>query len=123
MDKIGVWRKAIANALKAERAAAGLGIKELAAALGWGSASISRYEAGERAITVEQAQQLAEFYGLTLVQFMQKIEERYAQLAAAPPAFNPADYTHAARRGTSRGKQLRDDNEDFTQDSGGYEPA
>lgn len=61
-----------------------------------------------------------------LSQRIEKLEGRVRQLEAAqqPTAkLDPSDYTLAARRGRSIGKQMRSSDEDVNQDPGGMEPA
>lgn len=80
MDNLEAWRIAAGKTLKAERAAAGLSVRQLAERLGWGTASITRYEKGERAISLDQLVEISEIFGITPVSLMQKIEERLSRI-------------------------------------------
>lgn len=67
---------ALAAQLRAERAAAGLTQADLAKASGISRVQLARIEGGERTLDVAQAADIAKALGLTLVEFVQRAEER-----------------------------------------------
>ena len=100
--------EATAKAISAERAIAGLTVRELSARSGIPMSSLMRALSAEREIKINQIAQLAaafEIYPHELVEHAERILERdgRAGLALVAPREdaipNPADYATAARKG------------------------
>lgn len=70
------WEAALAETLRAERAAARLTQAELAAKSGIPRVTYLRYESGERRPNVVQIAQIADGLGVKLSVFLQRVEER-----------------------------------------------
>lgn len=68
--------EAIAEALRAERAASGLSQRELASRARISSPAYFRYERGDRSISVAQVVAICDVLGITFTQFARQVEER-----------------------------------------------
>lgn len=69
---------ATARQLVAERAAAGLSIRDAAKAAGIGVSTVQRLESGARVPTLEQLAALCSAYGLSVVDLLTRAENRLA---------------------------------------------
>ena len=119
--------QAVAEAIRAERAAARLSQAEVAARAEMPKVSYIRYESGARRPTLPQVIQIADALGIPLSVLVRRIEDRLAVPPPDPVLPTPADgYRLAARRGSSRGAALRARLEEVgeeAQGDGGQEPA
>lgn len=80
MDKKETANQAVATALRLERAIADLTMEEVAARAGIAKSSYSRYESGERQITLQQTMQICEVFGISLTAFAKRVQERLQAL-------------------------------------------
>lgn len=76
MDELG---RAVAAALRAERAAAQLTQHELAQRSGLGYQTVMRLEKGERSPNVSQLAALCAVFGLSMSELVERAEERLAK--------------------------------------------
>lgn len=82
--------RATAEQLRAERAASGLIIKDVAKAASVSAQTVMRLESGERTPDVRQLAALCSVYGLSVTEFMVRVEQRIAQMHAAEEALGDA---------------------------------
>lgn len=75
-DLIHRWTGAVAETIRAERAAAKLTQVELAQKAGIPRMTYIRYETGERRPNVVQVAQIAEALGMPLSTFLARVEDR-----------------------------------------------
>lgn len=73
------WAEAVAETLRAERAAAQLSQAELASKAGIPRVTYIRYETGQRVPNVAQVFRIARALGIPVSVFSRRIEEREAQ--------------------------------------------
>ena len=71
-----VWSSAVAETLRAERAAARLSQQELARRAGMPRPTYRRYESGERAPNLAQLAQIAAALSMSLSEFAARVEGR-----------------------------------------------
>lgn len=78
-DDEKLWSSAVAETIRAERAAARLSQAELAARAGMPRVTYIRYESGVRRPTIVQVMQIAQALGISFQTFAHRIEDRIAQ--------------------------------------------
>lgn len=70
------WQAAVTRTFKAERAASGMTINELAARSGLSRSTIARFESGSRAMNTDQLAAICAALGLRMSEFLRRAEER-----------------------------------------------
>lgn len=78
-EMVARWEAALAETLRAERAAAKLTQVELAAKAGIPRVTYNRYETGERRPNVVQVAQIADGLGMKLSTFLGRVEARASE--------------------------------------------
>lgn len=78
--------RATAEQLRAERAAAGMIVDTVASSSDMNRKTVMRLESGERTPDVRQLAALCSVYGLSVTEFMVRVEQRIAQMHAAEEA-------------------------------------
>lgn len=74
--EIDPWTRALSQTLKAERAAAGLSLDELAARSGLSRSTVVRLDSGARSIRTDQLAFICAALGLRMSEFIRRAEER-----------------------------------------------
>lgn len=77
--RLARWAEAVAETIRAERAAARLSQAELAERAGIPRITYIRYETGERKPNVVQVAQIADALGMRLSSFLQRVEDRVGE--------------------------------------------
>ena len=70
------WHDAVTRTFRAERAASGLTINELAARSGMSRSTIARFESGSRSMDTDQLAAICAVVGLRMSEFLRRAEER-----------------------------------------------
>lgn len=79
---IAETRRAVAEQLRAERAAQKLTVDAAASAVGMNRKTVMRLESGERDPSTDQLAAFCAVYGLSLTEFMGRVEQRISQARA-----------------------------------------